>query len=117
MTRFLPVAAASVNGILVGSTIVATRFVIGQTSPASLALLRYFVGFCCLLPPVLWSARVPFERRDLAPIGLLGTIQFGVVVGLLNYALQFIPSARVALIFATFPLLTMIFAAVLGHER
>jgi drug/metabolite transporter (DMT)-like permease len=57
-----------------------------------------------------------FERRDLLPIGLLGIIQFGVVVTLLNYALQFIP-ARAALIFATFPLLTMILAAALGYER
>ena len=32
---------------------VATRFVIGQTGPASLALLRYAIGFLCLLPPLL----------------------------------------------------------------
>jgi drug/metabolite transporter (DMT)-like permease len=117
MNKFLPAGAATVNGILVGTTIVATRFVIDQTNPASLALLRYSIGFCCLLPPVLLSARMRFERRDLLPIGLLGIIQFGVVVTLLNYALQFIPSARAALIFATFPLLTMILAAALGYER
>lgn len=117
MTKLLPAAAAATTGILVGATIVATRFVIDQTSPASLALLRYFIGCCCLLPPVLLSARVRFERRDLLPIGLLGITQFGVVVVLLNYALQFIPSARAALIFATLPLLTMILAMALGYER
>jgi drug/metabolite transporter (DMT)-like permease len=117
MVRFLPTAAAAATGILVGSAMVATRYVIDQTAPASLALLRYFIGFCCLLPPVLLSARVRFERRDLLPIGLLGITQFGILIALLNYALQFIPSARAALIFATMPLLTMMLATVLGHER
>jgi drug/metabolite transporter (DMT)-like permease len=108
---------AAVNGILVGSAIVASRFVIGQTTPAALALLRYAIGFCCLLPPVLLAARSRFERRDLLPIGLLGITQFGILVALLNYGLQFIPSARAALIFATFPLLTLILATALGRER
>ena len=117
MVRFLPIAAAAATGILVGSAMVATRFVIDQTAPASLALLRYSIGFCCLLPPVLLSARVRFERRDLLPIGLLGITQFGILIALLNYALQFIPSARAALIFATMPLLTMMLATALGHER
>ena len=117
MTRFLPPAAAAASGVLVGSAIVATRFVIDQTNPASLALLRYSIGFCCLLPAVLLHGRVSFERRDLVPIGLLGITQFGILVALLNYGLKFIPSARAALIFATFPLLTLILATVLGHER
>jgi drug/metabolite transporter (DMT)-like permease len=107
MLRFLPAAAAAATGILVGSAMVATRFVIDQTAPASLALLRYSIGFCCLLPPVLLSSRVRFEFRDLVPIGLLGITQFGILIALLNYALKFIPSARAALILAT----------VLGHER
>ncbi len=117
MVRFLPIAAAAATGILVGSAMVATRFVIHQTAPASLALLRYAIGFCCLLPPALLSARVQFEWRDLLPIGLLGITQFGILIALLNYALQFIPSARAALIFATMPLLTMMLATALKHER
>jgi drug/metabolite transporter (DMT)-like permease len=84
MNMLLPTAAAMVNGILVGSAIVATRFVIDQSSPVSLALLRYCIGFCCLLPPILWTRQLRFERRDLLSIGLLGTLQFGVVIFLLN---------------------------------
>jgi drug/metabolite transporter (DMT)-like permease len=99
----LPPAAAAATGILVGSAMVATRFVIDQTAPASLALFRYAIGFCCLLPPVILSGRVRLERRDLLPIGLLGITQFGILIALLNYSLQFIPSARAALIFATMP--------------
>ncbi len=115
--RVLPAAAAATTGILVGSTIVATRFVIGQTGPASLALLRYLIGFCCLLPPLLLAPRVRFKGHDLLPIGLLGIAQFGILIALLNYALQFIASGRAALIFATFPLLTMLLAAGLGREQ
>jgi drug/metabolite transporter (DMT)-like permease len=96
---------------------VATRFVVDQTGPASLALLRYAIGVLVLLPAVLVAARPHFAPRDLAPIGLLGVGQFGVLIALLNYGLRFIPSARAALIFATVPLLTMLLAVILGHER
>ena len=115
--QFLPSAAAAATGILVGSAMVATRFVIDQTAPASLALLRYYIGFCCLLPPVILSRRIRLEKRDLLPIGLLGITQFGILIALLNYSLKFIPSARAALIFSTMPFLTMMFATVLGYER
>ena len=40
MAGGLPIAAGAVSGILVGSAMVATRFVIDQTHPASLALWR-----------------------------------------------------------------------------
>lgn len=116
--RYAPVAASAATGILVGSAMVATRFVVDQTGPASLALLRYVIGFCCLLPVVLLSpGRARFARRDLLPIALLGITQFGILIALLNYGLRFIPSGRAALIFATFPLLTLVLAAALGHER
>ena len=91
----LAVAAAAATGVQVGATMVATRFVVEQTDPASLAMLRYAIGFLCLLPPLLASGRrVRFERRDIAPIALLGIAQFGILVALLNFGLQFITSAR-----------------------
>ncbi len=110
-------AAAAFTGFQVGAGIVATRFVIDQTTPASLAMMRYIVGFCCLVPPLLMAPRVRFARGDLVPIALLGITQFGILVALLNFGLQYIPSARAALIFATFPLLTMVLGALLGRER
>jgi len=116
--KLLPAAAAAATGIQVGSAMVATRVVVDQAGPASLALLRYAIGFCCLVPFVLLAApRVRLARRDLLPIGLLGVAQFGLLIALLNYGLRSVPSGRAALIFATFPLLTMVIAAALGHER
>jgi drug/metabolite transporter (DMT)-like permease len=113
----LPVLAAAATGVLVGSAMVATRFVVHETGPASLALLRYAIGFCCVLPPVLLGPRVCFARRDLWPIALLGITQFGILIALLNYGLRFVTSARAALIFATLPLLTMLLSVALGRER
>jgi hypothetical protein len=69
----------------------ATRFVIGQTSPALRALLRYLIGLCGLLRPLLLTRGAGFDRRDLPPIGLLGITQFGILIILLNYRLTFIP--------------------------
>jgi len=112
------VIAAAATGVQVGAAMVATRFVVDQAGPASLALLRYLIGFGCLLPFVLRSGRpIRFEARDLLPIGLLGITQFGILIALLNYGLYFIPSGRGALIFATFPLLTMLIAVGLGYEH
>jgi drug/metabolite transporter (DMT)-like permease len=98
--RLLAAAAAAATGVQVGSAIVATRFVVDQPGPASLALLRYLIGALCLLPPVLLSTHAPgarLARRDLTPIGVLGSVQFGVLIALLSYGLRFVSSARAAL--------------------
>jgi len=113
----LPVLAAAANGVQVGAAIVATRSVAGQIEPASLALLRYLIGALCLVPAALLIERVRFARRDLAPIALLGIGQFGVLIALLNLGLRTTPAGRAAMIFALFPLLTMLLAAALGRER
>lgn len=114
--RLLPVLAAAATGVQVGSAIVATRFVIDQTDPVTLALLRYLIGFCSLIIPAWRSARGWFDLRDTLPIALLGIGQFGILIVLMNFGLKFIPSARAALIFACMPLLTMILAALMRYE-
>jgi drug/metabolite transporter (DMT)-like permease len=115
--NLLAMAAAAATGVQVGAAIVATRFVIDQTDPVTLAFLRYLIGFFFLLLPAWRSARGWFNRRDLLPIAGLGIGQFGILIVLMNYGLQFIPSARAALIFACVPLLTMALAALIGYER
>jgi len=113
----LAVLAAAITGIQVGAAIVATRFVAADISPAALAFLRYAIGVACLVPAVAMAQRMRFARADIAPIAALGIGQFGILIALLNYGLQTVPAARGALIFATFPLLTLVVAALLGHER
>jgi drug/metabolite transporter (DMT)-like permease len=111
-------AAAAATGVQVGAAMVATRFVVHETGPASLALLRYVIGFLCLLPPVLLSGqRMRFAARDVLPIAALGITQFGLLIAVLNIGLLHVPAGRAALIFATFPLQTLLLAAALGRER
>ena len=90
---------------------------IEQTSPAALAMLRYLIGFLILLPIAASVGWPRFARRDLLPIAALGALQFGVLILLLNVGLLFMPAGRAALLFASFPLMTLLFAAALGRER
>jgi drug/metabolite transporter (DMT)-like permease len=113
----LAALAAAATGVQVGAATVASRFALGEIDPASLAMLRYAIGFLCLVPALIAAPRANFARRDLAPIAVLGIVQFGVLIWLLNYGLRFIPSGRAALIFSAFPLLTMLLAAALGQEK
>jgi drug/metabolite transporter (DMT)-like permease len=112
----LAVLAAAAVGVQVGAATVASRYVIAETAPASLALMRYAIGFLCLLPIVLIKRPKAFASADLLPIIGLGIVQFGMLIALLNLALTFIPAGRAALILATMPLQTMLMAAVFGRE-
>ncbi|MBM3555486.1 MAG: DMT family transporter [Alphaproteobacteria bacterium] len=113
----LALLAAAATGVQVGAAMVATRFVVAEIEPASLAMLRYAIGVLCLWPFVVASRRVAIPWRDRVPIALLGIVQFGVLIAVLNWGLRYITSARAALLFATFPLMTMLLAALLGRER
>jgi drug/metabolite transporter (DMT)-like permease len=113
----LALLAAAATGVQVGAAITATRYVADAISPASLAFLRYLIGVACLVPVIALAPRIRFARADVLPIALLGIGQFGVLIALLNYGLKTVPAGRGALIFASFPLLTLVFAALVGHER
>ena len=113
----LALVAAAATGVQVGAAITATRLVANDISPASLAFLRYAIGVACLIPAIALANRVRFARGDILPIAALGIGQFGILIALLNYGLQTVPAGRGALIFASFPLITLVFAALVGHER
>lgn len=105
------------TGIQVGAATVATRFALDQSDPVTLAMLRYGIGVLCLLPAVLVVSRGRIARRDLLPVAALGVVQFAAVIVLLNIGLQYVASARAALLLSTFPAITMVIAAALGQER
>jgi len=114
---FAPLAAAALAAFLVGAAMVATRFVIEQTTPATLALLRYAIGVAILLPIALARGPIRIARRDLLPVAALGIGQFGILIALLNYGLQSVPASRASVLFTAFPLLTLLVAALIGAER
>jgi drug/metabolite transporter (DMT)-like permease len=106
--------------VQVGAAIVASRFVVAEVPPLTLAMLRYAIGFLCLLPfalPALPSLRALLRPRDLLAMAALGIVQFGILIALLNWGLRSVPAAPAALIFSLFPLLTLLLAAALGREQ
>lgn len=116
MSGNLALWAAAGTGIQVGAAIVASRYALSEMSPSVLALLRYAVGFL-FLAPVAWRlGLVRFAIGDVVPLALLGIGQFGILVALLNAALLYIPSAQAALLFSTFPFMTLLLASALGRE-
>ncbi len=123
----LALLAAAGSSILVGAAIVASRFAVAEVPPLTLAMLRYAIGFCCLLPfagQALRGAPRPVgpavsksRAIDLFAMAALGIGQFGVLIALLNFGLQHVAAAQAALIFSLFPLLTLLLAAAMGRER
>lgn len=125
----LALLAAAATGVQVGAAIVASRFVVAEVPPLTLALLRYAIGFACLLPFFLKSfmasaldgkARVALKNiaiADWLAMAALGTGQFAVLIALLNFGLQHIGAGQAALIFSLFPLLTLLLSGALGRER
>jgi drug/metabolite transporter (DMT)-like permease len=114
--RALALWAAAGTGIQVGAAMVATRYAVDATGPASLGFLRYAIGFVCLVPALLLRPQPQIVARDIARIGLLGVGQFGILIVLLNFSLLHIPAARASLLFSTFPLMTLLLAVGLRHD-
>lgn len=125
----LALLAAAATGVQVGAAIVASRFVVAEVPPLTLALLRYAIGFACLLPFFLKSFMAPalegqaraalkdIATADWLAMAALGTGQFAVLIALLNFGLQHIGAGQAALIFSLFPLLTLLLSSALGRER
>ena len=113
----LALLAALATGIQTGAAMVATRYVSADLAPGSLGLLRYGVALICIAPIVLSGGIPRFARRDLIPLMLLGIAQFGLLIVLLNFGLERMAAGRAALLFSTFPLMTMALGAAIGQER
>lgn len=117
-TVLLANIAAAVAALCAGGSIVATRIVVVETDPYSLAFYRYIIGVLCFVPflPLLWPRqRVP--AVGWAKIAVLGAIFFGFFPWAFSAALQYTTAARGAIGIATIPIQTLIVAAIFGRER
>lgn len=115
----LALAAAALVGVQVGACIAGSRWLVHDMGPLSLTFLRYAIALACLLP-FLGGARQALSRlsrREVLEVAALGITQFGVLIALLNFGLRHVDAGLGALLFATFPLLTLAFATWVGHER
>lgn len=113
--------AAAATGVQVGAATVASRAVIQSMGPTSLAFLRYALAVLILLPFVIALQRrqgkIRFAGRDGPVIVVLGVLQFGLLISLLNFGLRSVNAALGTLLFTTFPFIAMLLAAALGLER
>ena len=116
MGEWVGVAIALVSSCLGGTAAAITRYLAGNTDPITLAILRWGIGFCCVLPAaLLLKARWP-QRRDWPAVAALGFCFFGVFFVLYNIAMSYTTAARASLALATLPLHTMVVGALLGIE-
>ena len=116
MGEWTGVAIALLSSCLGGSAAAITRYLVGNADPITLAILRWGIGFACLLPvALLLGVRWP-PRRDWLAVALLGICFFGMFFVLYNIAIGFTTAARASLALATLPLHTMVVGALLGIE-
>jgi drug/metabolite transporter (DMT)-like permease len=116
LSEWIGVAIAIVSSCLGGSAAAVTRYLVAGADPIALAILRWGIGFVCVLPAaVLLKVRWP-DRKDWPYVAALGLCFFGLFFILYNIAIGYTTAARASLALATLPLHTMVVGALLGVE-
>ena len=116
MGEGLGVLIALVSSCLGGTAAAITRYLVGNTDPITLAILRWGIGFACVLPAALLRRAKWPARSDWAAVALLGIAFFGLFFVFYNIAIGYTTAARASLALATLPLHTMVVGALLGIE-
>ena len=114
---FLANLAAATAALSAGASVVATRLVIEETEPVTLAFYRYVIAVACMVPilPFLWP-RDGIPVREMAKIAVLGALFFGFFPWAFSAALQYTTAARGAIGLATIPIQTLVVATLFGKE-
>lgn len=117
MGEWLGVLLAVISSMLGGTAAAVTRYLVTDADPVTLGILRWAIGFLCVLPAAL-ILRVRWPRRgDWPAVAALGFAFFGVFFVLYNIAIGFTTAARASLALSTLPLQTMLIGALFGVER
>jgi drug/metabolite transporter (DMT)-like permease len=110
------VTIALVSSCLGGTAAAVTRYLVLDADPITLAVVRWGIGFLCVLPTALFlRVRWP-QRGDWPAIAALGLCFFGLFFVFYNIAVSFTTAARASLALSTLPLQTMLIGALLGIE-
>ena len=107
--------AAVLSSALGGSSIGATRYLVGVADPLVIGSFRFGIGVLLLAPLAKLGGRWP-ERRDWPGVAGLGLLFFALFPLLFNASLIYTTAARGALALSTLLLLTMAVGAALGAE-
>src|SRR6478672_12631997 len=117
MAEWFGVLLAIVSSSLGGTAAAVTRYLVGNADPLTLAILRWGIGICVVLPVAL-VLRVRWPKRaDWPGVAALGLCFFGLFFILYNLAVGYTTAARASLALSTLPLQTMLVGALLGIER
>jgi drug/metabolite transporter (DMT)-like permease len=111
----LAATAAAISSVANGAQLAATRLVVQHQDPLAFASIRYLIAFLCLAP-LLHRKRWPPVRDCTIMLGL-GAVVAGVCPWLLTISMRYTTAARGALVICISPLLTLMLASVLGHEK
>ena len=111
------VAIALVSSALGGTAAAITRYLASGADPIEMAVLRWGIGFVCLLPSALLLKVKWPERRDWAGVIALGLCFFGLFFVLYNIAMSYTTAARASLALATLPLHTMVVRRCLASKN
>jgi len=94
LSEWFGVLLAIVSSSLGGTAAAVTRYLVGSADPITLAILRWGIGFLCLLPTaIILRVRWP-QRRDWLAVAALGLCFFGLFFVLYNLAVSFTTAAR-----------------------
>ncbi len=94
----------------------ATRLIVNQVGPLSVAGMRYLIGFLYLLPFAL-VFKTQIKRKDWFAVFLLGALMFGFFPWAFSASTQYTTAFRAALILSTTPLLTLLANTLFRFER
>tara|TARA_B100000315_G_scaffold231288_1_gene242510 strand:+ start:973 stop:1872 length:900 start_codon:yes stop_codon:yes gene_type:complete len=109
---------AAFSALSAGVAIVATRLIITETDPVSLAFFRFGIGAVCLIPfLVAGFRRNPIARADWLPVLALGVTLFGIFSWLFSSSLKYTTAAHGAVGLASLPIVTLILAWLFGREK
>ncbi|WP_028913582.1 DMT family transporter [Pseudorhodobacter ferrugineus] len=102
--------------VIFGATLPATRIALGGFDPAFITFGRAcLAGLASAI--ALLIARKRFPRDDLGAFALIGvTLVFG-FPAFVNVAMQTVPASHGGIVLGVLPLLTAVFAAVIGGEK
>jgi drug/metabolite transporter (DMT)-like permease len=108
-----------VASILGGASIVATRAVIDEVPPLSLAVLRFGQdGLILAVCLVMWApGRLRVRRQDLPLLILLAALMYAIFPFAFNAGLRWTEASRGSLVLATIPVWTAILAHRAGREQ
>jgi drug/metabolite transporter (DMT)-like permease len=112
----LGVLIAIVSSSLGGTAAAVTRYLVSDADPLTLAILRWAIGFICVLPVALILRAQWPKRNDWPAVAALGVCFFGLFFILYNIAVGYTTAARASLALSTLPLQTMVVGALHGAE-